>query len=83
MELSRRRCPHTGVVNFFAESDPLMAVGSVTKAGAPAVYYWRCYADDRRASGSAHDLQTAERLLFSHYRRFVREMQNAGEAQAA
>jgi hypothetical protein len=65
--LSRRRCPYTGVVNFFAETDPFLAVGSVTKPGAPEVYYWRCYTDDRRASGVAHDLKTAERHLSRHY----------------
>ncbi len=30
--LSRSHCPHTGVVNFFARAEPLLAVGSVIKA---------------------------------------------------
>jgi hypothetical protein len=29
--LSKRRCPHTGVVNFFFAADPHLAVGSVIK----------------------------------------------------
>ncbi len=34
--LSRSHCPYTGVVNFFARTEPLLAVGSVIKAGQPA-----------------------------------------------
>ena len=41
--LSKSRCPHTGVVNFFTQADPLLSVGSVAEAGAPARYVWRCY----------------------------------------
>ena len=41
--LSKSRCPHTGVVNFFTQADPLLSVGSVAEAGASARYVWRCY----------------------------------------
>jgi hypothetical protein len=57
--LSKRRCPHTGVVNFFFSTDPHMAVGSVVKA-AQSGYLWRCYADPYAASGAVADMNTAE-----------------------
>ena len=60
--ISKKHCPHTGVVNFFAASDPLMAVGSVSKATKPAQYDWRCYLDDPVA-GSAPDMAIAEAYL--------------------
>jgi hypothetical protein len=60
--ISKKHCPHTGVVNFFAASDPLMAVGSVSKATRPAQYDWRCYLDDPVA-GSAPDVAIAEAYL--------------------
>ena len=41
--LSKSRCPHTGVVNYFTAVDPLLAVGSVAKADARNGYAWRCY----------------------------------------
>lgn len=60
--ISKKHCPHTGVVNFFAASDPLMAIGSVSKATQPAQYDWRCYLDDPVA-GSAPDVAIAEAYL--------------------
>ena len=60
--ISKEHCPHTGVVNFFASSDPLMAIGSVNKATKPAHYDWRCYLDDPVA-GSAPDAAIAEAYL--------------------
>ena len=60
--ISKKHCPHTGVVNFFASSDPLMAVGSVSKATNPAQYDWRCYLDDPVA-GSAPNMTIAEAFL--------------------
>ena len=60
--ISKKHCPHTGVVNFFASSDPLMAIGSVNKATKPAHYDWRCYLDDPVA-GSAPDVAIADAYL--------------------
>ena len=62
--LLKRRCPHTGVVNFFSESDPLMSVGSVVVAAkAPqAEFTWRCYIDER-ACGIVPDAALAEAHL--------------------
>ncbi len=57
--LSKRRCPHTGVVNFFFADEPHFSVGSVVKAER-AGYLWRCYADPCAAVGSAADRQVAE-----------------------
>ena len=49
--LSKRRCPHTGVVNYFFTTEPHLAVASVIK-GAQAGYLWRCYADHVRLAGA-------------------------------
>ena len=59
--LSMRRCPHTGVVNFFFAADPHLAVGSIVKAER-AGYLWRYYSDPCIA-GSETNLKEAERRL--------------------
>lgn len=60
--LSKSRCPHTGVVNFFTRTDPLLAVGSVAVVGVPSRYVWRCYVGEE-ASGLASDISLAEAEL--------------------
>ena len=60
--LSKRRCPHTGVVNFFFIADPHFAVGSVVKAERSG-YLWRCYTDPCAAAGSVADMKTAEQRV--------------------
>ena len=60
--LSKCRCPHTGVVNFFSEADPFLAVGSVAQAHGPAGYAWRCYVGEE-AGGVASDISLAEARL--------------------
>ena len=62
--LSKSRCPHTGVVNFFTQADPLLSVGSVAEAGAPARYVWRCYVGEE-ACGLEPDMSSAEARLRS------------------
>jgi hypothetical protein len=62
--LSKSRCPHTGVVNYFTHADPLLSVGSVAEAGAPARYVWRCYVGEE-ACGLAPDMPSAEASLRS------------------
>lgn len=62
--LSKSRCPHTGVVNYFTPADPLLAVGSVTAMRAPARYVWRCYVGEE-ACGVARDMPSAEASLRS------------------
>lgn len=61
--LSRKRCPHTGVVNFFFDAEPFLAVGSVIKPKGAAAYEWRCYTDPCAGNGTAPDLKTAERRV--------------------
>jgi hypothetical protein len=60
--LSKRRCPHTGVINFFFTTDPHLAVGSVIK-GDQAGYHWRCYTDPFAAVGTVGDMKSAERRV--------------------
>jgi hypothetical protein len=62
--LSKSRCPHTGVVNFFTHADPLLAVGSVAEEGDTAVYVWRCYVGEE-ACGLESDMSSAEARLRS------------------
>jgi hypothetical protein len=57
--LSKRECPHTGVVNFFFDRDPHFAVGSVVKAEGRG-YLWRCYTDPFEAVGAEADMMSAE-----------------------
>jgi hypothetical protein len=60
--LSKKRCRHTGVVNFFAD-DPHLPVGSAIKVGRRVGYHWRCYAEPCAAAGAARDLKSAEREI--------------------
>jgi hypothetical protein len=60
--ISKRHCPYTGVVNFFATADPFIAVGSVSETATPPHYAWRCYLDDP-VGGTAPDLAIAEMAL--------------------
>lgn len=70
MDLSSRRCPHTGVVNFYSEADPHFAIGSIARCGTAADasgFTWRCYAGEALTAGHAPDLKTAERRLTNFY----------------
>ena len=60
--ITSKRCPHTGVVNFFVRADPYLAVGSVSQEANPRQFVWRCYLDGEGA-GVADDLAIAEANL--------------------
>ena len=60
--ITKRRCPHTGVVNFYEKTEPLLAIGSVSAGLEPAHFVWRTYSDDQEA-GVARDSVAAEVLL--------------------
>lgn len=60
--LSKRSCPHTGVINFYSKEDPFLPVGSVVKAQG-ARYLWRYYADPCAGAGSTGDIGSAEKRL--------------------
>ena len=78
--LSKRRCPHTGVVNFFFATDPHLAVGSIVKAEGMG-YFWRCYTDPCSGVGSAADMKTAEQRVADLCRRAAKK--DAGVYHAA
>jgi hypothetical protein len=59
--LSKLRCPHTGLVNFFTDIDPFLSVGSII-ATAPSRYVWRCHLVEHRC-GVTTDLMSAESNL--------------------
>src|SRR5262245_29681848 len=69
--LSKKRCPHTGVVNFFAD-DPHLPVGSAIKVGRRVGYHWRYYQDPGSAAGAAPSLKSAERQIAGACRRASR-----------
>ena len=58
--IAKRRCPHTGIVNFYTKTDPLLAIGSVSAM--PTQYIWRSYLKDQEA-GVAANLSLAEAHL--------------------
>jgi len=60
--ITKRRCPHTGVLNFYENAEPLLAVGSVSRGTKPAHYIWRSYLEDQVA-GVAGDIAVAEAHL--------------------
>ena len=61
---SKSRCPHTGVVNFFTQTDPLLAIGSIAEAHGSARYVWRCYVGEETC-GLESDMPSAEARLKS------------------
>jgi hypothetical protein len=60
--ISKRHCPHTGIVNFFASADPLIAIGSVSEIVHSPSYAWHCYLDEP-VGGAAPDIGVAEAQL--------------------
>lgn len=58
--LIKRRCPHTGVVNFFSRTEPHLAVGSIV-SGDDHHFTWRYYAEPYVRAGQAVDMPSAER----------------------
>jgi hypothetical protein len=81
--LSRRHCPHTGIVNFFAAADPFLAIGSVIRAGEPARYHWRYYLGQSSAVGVAPDMRSAENHLLTRHREYLRAPEQAGDEPSA
>ncbi len=62
--LSKQRCPHTGIVNYFACSEPFFAVGSITAARRQSgEFHWRVYDAAKIISGIAKDMRSAEQRL--------------------
>jgi len=74
--LSKRSCPHTGVVNFYFTGDPHFAVGSVVKAERSG-YLWRCYTDPCTAAGAEADLDSAEQRVADLCRKAATERRAA------
>lgn len=69
--LSKQRCPHTGIVNYFTEADPFVSVGSIVRAGNAKEFHWRLYDAVRTISGIAADMRTAELRIKSQYRQLA------------
>jgi hypothetical protein len=60
--LSKRLCPHTGIVNFYFDAEPHFAVGSVVKI-TDRRYLWRCYTDPCTGVGAEADIEMAEQRV--------------------
>jgi hypothetical protein len=73
--LSKRLCPHTGVVNFFFEREPHFAVGSVVKVDGR--YLWHCYTDPFEAVGAEADIAVAEQRVADLCRKAAQYPQTA------
>jgi hypothetical protein len=58
----RRRCPHTGVINFYTEEDQGLACGSIVQV-APSDFFWLTHIDEVRR-GLARHLPVAEAHLY-------------------
>ena len=59
--LDKHRCPHTGIINYFHKTEPLLAVGSIVE-NPPGRFVWRSHvADD--CAGAAPDRRAAESEL--------------------
>ena len=57
--LAKRRCPHTGIVNFFSDVEPFVAVGSITETAGSGGWVWRSYIG-KEAAGLSADMVSAE-----------------------
>ena len=80
--LSKSRCPHTGVVNYFTDADPLLSVGSVAEARVPAGFAWRCYVGEE-ACGLAPDPSRAEAHLRKAIARSERQVRPHAQSDPA
>lgn len=60
--LAKKRCPHTGIVNFFCDPEPFMAVGSIAETGGSGACIWRCYIGEE-ARGLSANMASAEARL--------------------
>ena len=60
--LAKKRCPHTGVVNFYCDVEPYLAVGSITEAAQSNGCVWRSYIGEE-ATGLSADMASAELRL--------------------
>ena len=78
--LLAKLCPHTGVVNLFAQAEPFLAIGSVVRAD-NGLCHWRCYLG-QPASGVAPDMHAAERCLVGRYRELLRAAVSARRDEA-
>jgi hypothetical protein len=68
--LVQRRCPHTGGIDFYADEDPHLSIGSVYASRTGHGVLWWFHLDDDYA-GNTTDLTSAERQLSGIYRDFV------------
>ena len=59
--LSKQRCPHTGLVNFFTDVDPFLSVGSIITT-APSRYVWRCHLVDHHCGVTADPVSAEANL---------------------
>lgn len=68
--LVRRRCPYTGVIDFFSDDEPHLAVGSIYESRHSGKVLWWFHLDDDTHSGEASDLTSAESQIGGIFRDF-------------
>jgi hypothetical protein len=77
--LLTRKCPHTGILNFFDEDEPHFSVGSIARCGTVAeAVVWRCYFVSTVVSGTAPDVKSAERCIVASYDDVARHADSSG-----
>jgi len=60
--LSKVRCAHTGVVNFFEQEDPQLSLGSIIQRRS-GQFVWRCHVSESGDAGTTRDIAKAEAAL--------------------
>lgn len=84
MPMLSKRCPHTGIINYFTKADPFVSIGSITrKDGSEPEYHWRYYDAARRIAGIAKDMSDAEKRLQGAYRRRAETLRKASGPTAS
>ena len=78
--LSRKRCPVTGVINFYAAQEPHLPIGSIVNLHEPSVCHWRIYDEGPAIAGSAGDVAAAETALRRRYRDALKQAAEARQA---
>jgi hypothetical protein len=59
--VTKRRCPYTGVVNFFSDEEPFIAVASIIEVGSKT-FIWRSYVG-KEVVGLSGNIASAEMRL--------------------
>ena len=60
--LAKRHCPYTGIVNYFDDLEPFIAIGCIAAIDGSRTYVWRSHIGNEEG-GRSTDLAVAEAQL--------------------